>query len=321
MKGILRWTIAFACIGYVVFFFWSKRSDLKIIFNFKPQMIFLLIILHFVFLLLHSYRYLIVQEKCNDVRIPFSNWFRVFILGRFLNQFIPQMGSVYRGVRLKEDFQISYTRYITGFFAFAWMDSLFNFLIALMVLLISGRSLRFGTLKAQYLLIVLIAFSAVGPIVLNVLLQLMRFRMKSLQWIHSRLSEVFAVTVGSFTDWRYILKVYLIGLVTFAQMCVYFYVGFLSFGISVTLPVIVLFYALYKLNTYVVITPGNFGILEIVFGVLSASLNIGMAQGIVISMTLRILSSIVLVALGLVFGGMDLLRHRDPYRTPDDKEQ
>jgi len=73
------------------------------------------------------------------------------------------------------------------------------------------------------------------------------------------------------------------------------------------LPSAALFFTVLTLLNQIVITPGNLGIKEVAYGVLAQQLQIGMAQGILVSLILRVLTLVVTTALGLAFGGRGLL--------------
>jgi hypothetical protein len=66
------------------------------------------------------------------------------------------------------------------------------------------------------------------------------------------------------------------------------------------------FYALYRLTFHVNITPGNIGIRELAYGLLCAQADVGMSKGILVSAELRILSTVVLLVLGVLLAWRDL---------------
>ena len=63
----------------------------------------------------------------------------------------------------------------------------------------------------------------------------------------------------------------------------------------------------FKLGLIVNITPGNVGAREIVYGALGSSFGLNFSDGIILSTLLRVNSYVVLVSLGLLFGGRTLL--------------
>jgi hypothetical protein len=80
-----------------------------------------------------------------------------------------------------------------------------------------------------------------------------------------------------------------------------------------------MFCSLYKLSTYVSITPGNLGLQELACGILGAQVQTGgMAPGILASVMVRAVSYPVLAVLAISMGGIGLLRGRSRYQHPHD---
>ena len=71
-------------------------------------------------------------------------------------------------------------------------------------------------------------------------------------------------------------------------------------------------------GTYFIISPGgNLGVREILYGLLGAQMGIGETEGILASVTIRVLSFLTLIVLGVSFGGIGLLRNPS---GPEDEE-
>lgn len=320
IKALIRWMIAILCVGYIIVSFWRQRAHLELAFRLNPPLLLLAVSLLIIYYFLYSYRYLLVIEKCSGTHVPYWGWFRLCVLGLFLNKFVPQMGNIYRGVRLKKDYQVTYTRYISVYLSFAWMDTCLNMVLATLVMVIAQPDLQVSGINAVLLLAGLAVILVVLPIILLKVFQLIESKIHRVFWIQSKLSEVFEVTVRNLHDLRYLLNVIFFGLLTFMEISTVLYTCFRCLGLPITFPAIVIFYALYKINTYVNITPGNIGIQELAYGILSELLHIGMAEGIVAATVFRILTYIVLSALVLPMGGFDLLRHGEQYRTRSSEE-
>ena len=254
-----------------------------------------------------------ILEKCSDRKLRFFYWFRLYILGRFLNTVISQAGNFYRSFRLKHDCGISYTSYIGSFTSFAWMDTFINFFIAAIAIAVVDADFKLGPfLVWKMLLFLSLALFAI-PIALELFFRKISFTNKRMKWIHSKLDEVLTVSVNNIRDPLFMLKVILLGLAVFIRTCLAFYIYFSIFDVHVTIPLLVVFCALSKLSTFFILTPGNLGVQEIAYGFLSKQMGIGMAQGILVSAFIRVIGTCVIITLGLIFGGIDLLRHRRDY--------
>jgi uncharacterized protein (TIRG00374 family) len=254
-----------------------------------------------------------VLEKYSGRPLPFYPWFRIYTLAQFFNMIFPQMGNIYRAVSLKKNHSISYTEYITGFASFAWMDLCINMMIALAVILFNNPHFKIGRLGAWQTLLVILIGIIIAPVLAEALLNKIRFENVYLGWIRSKLLETLTATVKSVGDKVYLLKIILLGLVGFIQTVLAYYVLFLSLNTPLSLSALAVFYSLLKLGTFVSITPGNIGVQEVAFGFLSEQMNFGMAQGVLVSVFGRILHTSLIAMLGILFGGIDLLKHRKDY--------
>ena len=317
-KKIIQWTIACICLGYIGVFFWQQREQLRLALKLNIPLLLLIQLMLFVYYLCYSYRYLLVIEKCSGVKVPYWGWFRLCVLGLFLNKFVPQMGNIYRGARLKQDYQVSYTRYASVYFSFAWMDTCLNMFIAMIVMMTIEPELQIAGIKAGLIIAALLIMIVLIPGVFLSIFRFVESKTRRTFWIQSKLSEVLEVTTDNIRDIKYLGRLLVLTLLTFGVMATVQYIGFSALGFKVTVPAIIIFYALYKLGTYLNITPGNLGIRELAYGFLSEFLGIGMAEGIMVSAVFRIFTYTTLSILAVPLGGWDLLRKGDQYRPPKD---
>jgi uncharacterized protein (TIRG00374 family) len=264
-------------------------------------------------LIINSVRIKIVIEKCARLKLPVFGWFRIFMLGRFLNTVIPQMGNIYRCVVLKQDHNLSYTSYISSFASFAWVDTALNLIFALITILAAGSTIRMAGLPAWQVVSALIGLVIAGPIVAEFIFGLIKVKNKSLAWIHSKLSTVLTTSVNTLRDGIYLSSITITTIVSFIIAVAEFYVCFLGLGLSVDLTTLILFFAILKICDVIVITPGNLGVREIAFGLITQQTGLGMTEGILVSVVMRILSTLLVFALGIFFGGIGILRKRQDY--------
>ena len=260
--------------------------------------------------IIYSFRFRIILKKCSGRSVPFFAWFKIVVLSRFLSTFAPQAGNVYRVVVLKQNYQITYTRYAGSFFSFTWIDTAINMFFTIVLVLVVQPDMRIGSLPAWHLLTGLLVLIVVVPILLEAVFRLFNFRNRHIAWLHGRISELLTVSVRSLTDGPYMLKITLTGIISFINSLAAFYLCFASLDLRIDLPSLALFYVVLKLSNHVIITPGNLGVREIAYGIMSEQLQIGMAQGILISVIIRVIGTLVIMAMGTIFGGFDLLRRR-----------
>lgn len=309
-------------LAYIAHFFIRNLNTLQLTFQMDFQVLLLIILLQLLFFVLQSCRLKIVIEKCAETRLPFFYCLKVFILGRFLNLLFSQFGNVYRGVRLKQDRGITYTRYISGFVSMARIDTLMNLIIAVVVIFLINPSLQVGHWTAWKILTLLFVIFLLGPILFELLFNKLKIKNPKLLWIHTKLSEVLRITGTSLRDFPFLCKFFLLGVLLFFRTVYVFQLYFGVLGISASFDVLTIFYTLFKLSFFISLTPGNLGIQELAWGYLSDQMNIGMGQGILMSGLVRVVSSLVLFVIGMIFGGYDLIRQRKKYlaqSTGDEK--
>lgn len=289
----------------VVFVAWSLLNDKHILLRAKEiplgdiGVIFTLLVVCF---FLHAQRFvLLIEEHCR-CRIPLLDWVRMLVVVRFMNNLLPQMGSIHRGIALKRDFGVSYTDYIAANIFFVWTDTVFNFLLALCLFQFSTAQLHLFGLPAATFLALSSATLAVTPFISHWLLRRVRNPSRVLQ----KLAEVADELIEGLRSPRYMIATTAIAIASFLLMTYVFQILLASIGAYVDLATLSVFYALYRLTFHINVTPGNVGIREIAYGLLCAQANIGMSQGLLIAAEFRVFTIVVLIAVGLAVAGKAL---------------
>ncbi len=317
LQRVARWLLLLLCVGFIIYFFNANREGLSLLLNIRPGEVIALLAMQLVYLVLHSYRQKGVLEKCSGTRIRFRAWFRIFILGRFLNVMVPQSGNIYRSVRLKEEHGVSYTRYVSAYVSSAWMGSCLSLLLAAAAIGLLRPQLRLGSIPALYMVLGLGALFGSTPFLAERVARTIGSVPRYLSWLHGKLSELLQVAIENLRDPGYMGRFCLVTLLMFTQACLVFYLCFSALGIEVGVAEVALFNVLWRLSTYVNLTPGgNVGLLEIAFGLLGEQIQLGMGVGILFSLVQRAVSQITLFSLALMMGGPGLLRQVGVYR-PD----
>lgn len=319
IRRILACAIAVACIAYIVYFFYENRGDLRLLLRFDLLTIIFILVMHFVYQIFYGLRFQTIVEKCSGSRIPLLIWLKLLIVGRFLNHIFPQLGNVYRGASLKRDYGVPYTRYITAYVSLAWLDTTINLLLAALILFVTAPELKVAGVTAWGLLTAIAAAVAIVPALTELIFRSFKPNFRYLSWLHEKLHEVFEVTVRSVRDLRYLLTVVVLGVLQFSAIGVMFFIVFNSMGIKARLPELALFYALFKISTHIILSPGNLGLRELAYGVLSTQIGIGMGEGIVAAAVLRMTGYLFDIIAGPACGGLSLLRDRRRYIDSKDE--
>ncbi len=312
-KRSIQNIIAVVCVVYIVVFLIRNKEQIQLALNLRPLIIAALSILLVLDLAINGLRMKIVIEKCSNTKIPAGGWYKIFLLGRFLNTVIPQLGNLYRGVTLKQNHNISYTNYISSLAAFAWMEISINLIFALIIVLLTNRQMQITGIDAWLFLSGMVILVIAGPIVADAVIRLFKVQNKALVWVHSKLSHVFSTAVTSLKDISYVISIVSTTLLAFIIVAAMFRVCFLSINIHVSITAIVVFLAVLKVADVVVITPGNVGVREIIFGIITQQIGLTMMDGILASTIIRILGTVLVLILGTSLGGIGILQRRREY--------
>jgi len=312
-KRKIQWFLAVLAIAYIVYYFYHKRHDIDLVLNIRPWALFLIMAFHLVYFAIHSFRLQVVVEKFCGARLRYIHWFRLFMLGGFLNKLLPQAGNIYRAVQLKSYYQVSYTHFATAFVFFTWVDTFLNFSIVSIIIIGTGFSLELAGIQAVYVLPVLALLVMVLPFLLDKVLRNIRIEKDFISSLHKKFSVIVGNFVAAFNDPAFSGKIIVLGLIAFIPMCIRIYVTFLMLDVHLSLQTLVLFYALLKLSQLVNLTPGNLGIQELALGYVSEEAGVGMENGIIAALILRMLAYILLMFCGILFGGIGLIGQKEKY--------
>ncbi len=307
-KEYIQWGCAVLCIIYIIYYLADNREDLRTLHKLNIYYLSLIIMIYFIALLFQSFRYRIVINKCSGKHIPFFGWFKIFIKGNFLSKLIPQSGGIYRGAVLKKSYGVSYTSFISSFTSFAWLDSLLSLFIALLLIILFNPQLSFGYIQGYLLILVLFIILFILPYFMYLVLSRIKVKGKFSSWFHLKISEVFKTTVSNTRDYKYIISLFLTGLLSMFNSILIFYICFRGLGVNVALPVLALFGALLKISNLVVLTPGNLGVREIAYGFLGSFAGISPGHTYLASLITRLIGTLLIFVLGVGFGGIGILR-------------
>ncbi|RKY08093.1 MAG: hypothetical protein DRP56_04675 [Planctomycetota bacterium] len=316
-KSYFKWLLALVCCAYIIYFFTKNKNAFEQLFSLDPLFLAWLFLFCALTIVIQAWRYLIVIEKCGQTKLPFLKWFKIFILGTFLSRIFPQTGNIFRAVRLKQDFGISYTGYVSIYTSFVWLDTILNLSIAFVVISFLKPGFLIGPIRVLYLISCLLALIVTAPWFLMKASAALKTRFTSFQWLHSRASEVLKISIQSIKDIAYIGKVAITGIASFSITLSVFYICFASLDTPVEITTLALFAVILKLSNLVILTPGNIGVRELAYGLLGELTGIGLAQALLVSVITRIVISCLILGLGFAAGGLDLLTHRSKYNRVD----
>jgi uncharacterized membrane protein YbhN (UPF0104 family) len=305
----LTWLTAFVLLGFSVRILQSNTEPLKGLLTMPAWTWAVMLPLTVLNLAFTAQRFALAVGQTGAPPVPAHAWFRVVALGQFLNLLFPQLGNVYRGVALKRQYGVSYFAYSSGLVTFVWLEVVMSLALGLLTLGWMAPDLKLGGVGMLPVLGVLLAVVLVAPGLATRLAQLLKPRAGLLLRMQELSARLLRVTAESLKAPRLLAGFALYNLLTLAAQATVLWLCFRGAGMPIGIAQAALFHIVIRLSNIVIITPGNLGVTELAFGVLGAGTHGGsLEHGIAAALAFRALYSVVAVALGLAFGGVDLVR-------------
>lgn len=267
-----------------------------------------LVVIQAVALGIQAYRHKLTVDAAAGVNVPAAGWFKLFVVGRFLNTLFPQAGNAYKGMRLKEDYGIPFTKYLSGFVAFTWLSTLLSLVVAAILILALEPDQNLGGTSAALVVVLLLGATALGPPALHWVIRRLRIEGGFFGWAHRRTEDMLGGAVGMVRSGSVMARFAVAGLADLAVGAVGFAVAFGALEIDASVGTIVLFYILQQLGVYVNVTPGNLGVLELLSGALAAQVGIGLTGGLLVATLIRVSRYLALLIVGASVGGLGAAR-------------
>lgn len=296
-----------AAAGYVVY---RSRDDLVVLRELTAARVGLLFVIYTVQFVVSTLPFLAVVRQLSLRRVPVWAWLRIMFISRFANSLAPQAGTAYKAVVLKKQFGVSYTTYLHVYSLFAWITTTLNLLLA--GILSTGLLIN-GTTQEQLLSITLLALgilALMAPFVARFLFSFWQPKQRWLSAVRDGAHNLLTAMTEHGTHPRLLAIVIGLGLLRFGFWILFFRVALSGFGVEVSLASLAVFLAIWNLSALIVITPGNLGVHEIVYGIVGSAVGIGAAHGVMLSALIRAIQYMVVFPLGIACGGWGILKKR-----------
>jgi uncharacterized protein (TIRG00374 family) len=289
-------------MGFVVHRLASDPEALQRVLSTDPMVLLVVAVLIVVSQALMSNRFALAVELCGGRELPALTWFRLISVGQMLNLFAPQLGTIYRGVTLKREHGITYMSYASGLFAFVWLDLIAGLSIALAVIALLDPGLRLGPLPGLPLAAIALVVLVLAPFFTRWLLALPRWSSAAITKIQGRMTTLLG-GASALLHSRAVLSFLLVNVLVTLDQVATLWLLFHSVGASPPLAALLLFQVVLKLSNQVMITPGNLGITELMFGLLAYGAEFSVEQGLAVALLNRVIGMIVVILLGVICGG------------------
>jgi len=300
LAQIIKWVILAVVLVLLVNYLIQHSHEFSFLKKIKIEYIIPVILLNIFVLLLSYYRFDMMLTYVSH-RIPHYTVFKYFIFGRFINKFIPYGGSVYRAIMYKKSDGVSYKKYIASNVSFDWLNLIYSTLLGMAVIGFYDPSLKIRSTPLLPLLIGVLLLLILGiPLAKKVLTLIahsisagsFRKRMDEIAEIIDRVTDVLKNRSILFRNSIIITLIICSNLISFKLL-------FKSIGVDVDLAMLLVYLIIIRFFRAMRITPANLGIREFLLGFLSYSLGTGAAEGIAVSIMMRLITLLVQGSLSL----------------------
>ena len=302
----LSFGVLVASLGVLGWFVGRDLDALDALRTVSPAAIALILVLQGLYLIPESYRQQVVVESAGRTKLPVVGWFRIFVVGRFLNSLIPQSGNVYRALRLKADFAIEYVDFVGSMVLFLLMSISLNLGLAAILIAIEPTASSGGAFASAWVLFAAALVVSLGPLLMWGVLR--RISLPDSKWAAPlrALRGLMGSAVGALRQPGLLVRFVGAWLVTLVVVAALYSVVLSTVGASVGIGEVIALYALVQATSFLVITPGNLGIQEIGFTALAALFGVPLAQGAAAAAIIRGSGWVALAIPALVVGGREV---------------
>jgi uncharacterized protein (TIRG00374 family) len=313
---IIKWLILVVVLALLINYLIQHSDEFHFLKKIRMEYILPVVLLNIIVLLLSCYRFDLMLTHVSH-RIPHYTVFKYFIFGRFINRFIPYGGSVFRAIMFKKSDGVSYKKYIASNVSFDWLNLIYSTLFGVLVIGVYDPRLNIRSIP-------LLLIFATALVLLAIAIPLTK---KALTHINSvvsagsfqkRVQEITEIVDRVMDALRnrpiFFSNSIIISFVIGGNLISY-YLLFKSIGVDINLTVLLVYLIILRFFKVLRITPANLGIQEFLLGFLSYSLGPGSAEGVAVSIMMRLVSLCVQGGLsGILFTAENVYRffwHRE----------
>jgi len=295
--------IAVFTVGLVFWIVFLNRDDLVRLFHFQLWNIIAIIFVYILQFVTSAMALWFIISRLSSRSVPIINWIKIMFVSRMANNMVPRSGGVYKALVLKNDYEMSYTKFVHIYAFFSWLIILLNLGLVALLIFLFMPTLEMGNYPA--LLIITGAFFATlsGPLVVKRILDLFNPKDNFISGISEKIHGIFITILRHCRDINFMSKLVGALLVKFGLNVLLFKLIFTGMNIEIGYAQMALFIAVQQVSALTFITPGNIGIRELLYGVLGGTIGIGLTEGVIASAVLRAVDYLVTFPLGIAFGG------------------
>ena len=271
------------------------------------------ILLIFIYLLIHqlsTLKIFIFLKKLGLRDIKYLEWFKIFIVSRFANLHVTQGANIYRSIKLKKEYDFSYTKSVSLIAVFTWFECVIVLMVLAFILLGTNNHQTIKGINILSLTFGMIILFLALPFVSRYMLLRIQPRQEKLIWLRERIKELIETLIQSLHDYKLVLIITLISSMTFCILSGWIYICFDAIGTKANLTFVAIFTTMIIFSRAFNIVPGNIGLRELLCGYLGQAFGWGISPGIIVSGIIRIVEYLTITVLGITFARTIFIRKK-----------
>ena len=301
LKTTIQYLVVLICLGIIGHYFYTHKEELDIILHLNPKSLGLLSIIIVGIQILNALKYLLMLKVSGLNECKFFPWFKIFAVSNFANLIMPQGANIYRAIRLKSQFQFSYTHFIRSITFVAWFEIIAVLILTCITLIFLQANVVIKGINILHVILASIVIITLIPFTLNFVLSKLKYHNPTIDWMHGKANEITDFLTKHIRSLGLIFNFFILSALTYVLYLVCMHVGFQAMNIQLDLSGVALFTVIILLGNLVNIIPGNLGIMELMCGYLVQSMGEAMGSGIVLAGLLRILVYLVNILWAVIF--------------------
>jgi len=307
-QRFIQLAIALITTGLAFGIIFINRDELARLLDFKLWNLTAVILVYILQFFVSALSSWLIINRLSGKSLEIINLIKIITVSRMANYLVPKSGGVYKAYVLKNEYKINYTKFIHIYAFFSWLTILINIGLVVLLILISMPDLQIGNYPVFILAAGLFLAILFAPLLVIRVFDFISPRDAFLSNISNKVQEIFITMLNQGRDFYFMVKLLGTLLLKFGLYVLLFKLLFagMGAGIDISYAQIALFIAVEQINVVIFITPGNVGIMELLYGAIGGGIGIGVPEGVVASAVLRAIGYIVIFPFGIAFGGLKI---------------
>ena len=319
-----RWTLArvartmvgILAVSGVAALLVRDRSSLEVLRDTSLTICALVVVIMSVNTLMFAARVRLVLDHVGRLTIERVWWVRIFVNSFALNLSVPQSGAVYRAVELRSIYGMPVTTYLRSYYVLIWLAYILVLSTGAVVMYAQETAPAVGGWDIRSTLLATLGGVLLGPLLTRSLARRLNPKSSVLRRLAEEVADSVTAAIDAVRDGGFARRFATLSAATIATDLAIVVLTAHALGLEIDLAWSVVLYVTLQLFNLLHVTPGNLGVQELVFGVLTRQAGLGVGDGLVLSMLLRLLrtASLALLFLGANVAGMSRSRRSDDPR-------